>query len=157
MLETLAGRYGCAVGLSDHSGTIYAGQAAATLGAALIEVHVTFDRRGFGPDVPASLTVDQLATLTAGVSFIHRAVASPVDKDHEAALLAPVREIFSRSIVASRDLPAGVSLQAADLAFKKRGGGLPASRAGDLVGRRLVRPIVKDETITAGDLDPALS
>ena len=39
LLEELRTRYGCPVGFSDHSGTIYAGLAAAALGANLLEVH----------------------------------------------------------------------------------------------------------------------
>src|SRR5205085_289216 len=35
-------RYGVSVGLSDHSGKIFPGLAAATLGAEVVEVHVTF-------------------------------------------------------------------------------------------------------------------
>src|ERR1700722_3675300 len=41
-------RYGCAVGLSDHSGTIYPGLAAATLGIELLEVHAVLSRECFG-------------------------------------------------------------------------------------------------------------
>ena len=60
VLSELRSRYRCPVGLSDHSGTIYAGLAAAALGASFIEVHITFSRECFGPDVPASVTVDEL-------------------------------------------------------------------------------------------------
>ena len=42
-------RYGCAVGLSDHSGTIFPGLAAATVGIEVLEVHVVFSRECFGP------------------------------------------------------------------------------------------------------------
>ena len=49
-------RYKVPVGLSDHSGTIFSGLAATALGADILEVHVTFHRKMFGPDVPASLT-----------------------------------------------------------------------------------------------------
>src|SRR5262249_25641849 len=52
VLATFRERYGCAVGLSDHSGTIYAGLAAAALGAEIVEVHVALSREMFGPDVP---------------------------------------------------------------------------------------------------------
>ena len=48
-------RYGCAVGLSDHSGTIFPGLAAAALGIEVLEIHVVLQpgmlrsgRGGFG-------------------------------------------------------------------------------------------------------------
>jgi len=60
-------RYDCAVGLSDHSGTIYPGLAAAAIGADMLEVHVTFSREMFGPDVPSSVTTSELCQLVEGV------------------------------------------------------------------------------------------
>jgi N-acetylneuraminate synthase len=91
LLAELRNRYGCKVGLSDHSGTIYAGLAAAALGADLIEVHVTLSREAFGPDVLVSLTTAELRQLTAGVRFIRTALEHPVDKDALAEELAPRR------------------------------------------------------------------
>ena len=44
-------------GLSDHTGTIYSGLAAAALGAEVLEVHVTMSRYAFGPDVSSSITM----------------------------------------------------------------------------------------------------
>jgi N,N'-diacetyllegionaminate synthase len=55
VLAELRERFLCPVGLSDHSGQIYAGLAATTLGASLIETHVTFSRQMFGPDAPTLL------------------------------------------------------------------------------------------------------
>jgi sialic acid synthase SpsE len=67
LLELFRTRYGCPVGLSDHSGRIWPGLAAATLGASVLEVHLVFSRECFGPDVAASLTTAELADLVAGV------------------------------------------------------------------------------------------
>ena len=73
-------RYGCSVGLSDHSATIYPGLAAATLGAELLEVHITLSREMFGPDVVASITTAELRQLVEGVRFIEKMRANPGDK-----------------------------------------------------------------------------
>ena len=53
-------------------GTIFPSLAAATLGAELVEVHVTFSKECFGPDVVASVTTSELKTLVEGVRFIER-------------------------------------------------------------------------------------
>jgi len=58
VLSDFRDRYKCPVGLSDHSGDIYAGLAATTLGADFIEVHVTFDKKMFGPDTSSSITIN---------------------------------------------------------------------------------------------------
>src|SRR5215831_2458092 len=60
-------RYNCAVGLSDHSGTIFPGLAAATLGIEVLEVHVTLSRQMFGPDVPSSITTAEFSELIRGI------------------------------------------------------------------------------------------
>ena len=63
VLDQMRSRYSCPVGLSDHSGTPFPALAAMARGATVIELHVTFDRRMFGPDVPASITFDELGFL----------------------------------------------------------------------------------------------
>jgi N-acetylneuraminate synthase len=152
MLAVLRQRYEVAVGLSDHSGTIHAGLAATALGASLLEVHVTFSRAAFGPDVPASLTVEELTQLTEGVRFITTALANPVDKDATAATMGGLRALFTRSVVARHALPAGHVLTEADLVPKKPGTGIPAEQLGTLVGRRLARPVEPDQLLALEDL-----
>lgn len=153
VLAEIRQRYRCPTGLSDHSGTIYAGLAAAALGAEIVEVHVTFSRECFGPDVPASVTTAELAQLVEGVRFISRALDHPVDKDEWAAVAAGMRRTFGKSVVAARDLMAGALLGEADLALKKPGDGLPPARLGWLVGRRLRRAVRADEPILEEDVE----
>jgi len=152
MIPFFRERYGCAVGLSDHSGTIYAGLAAAALGIEALEVHVAFSREMFGPDVPASVTTSELKQLAEGVRFIEKMRSSPVDKDAFAVEAAPLRQLFTKSIVAAIDLPEGTVLQEKHLALKKPGTGLPAEKLTSLVGRRLVRAVHTDEQIFERDV-----
>ncbi|MGE0553607.1 MAG: N-acetylneuraminate synthase family protein [Gemmatimonadales bacterium] len=153
LLAGLRDRYRCPVGLSDHSGTIYPGLAAAALGASVLEVHVTLSRAMFGPDVVASVTNDELRQLVDGVRMIERMLAAPVDKDLIAADLAPARALFTRSLVARRDLAAGHRLTAADLVAKKPGSGIAPERVDELLGRVLVRPVAADTLLSWDDLE----
>ena len=146
-------RYGCAVGLSDHSGTIYPGLAAATLGIEILELHVTFSRKMFGPDVPASITIDELGRLVKGIRFIETMNSHPVNKEDMAEDLRPLRDMFTKSVVAQKNLKAGTVLKLEDLTLKKPGTGLPAARLGELVGRRLKRAVAADAMISEDDLD----
>ncbi len=152
VLAELRQRYGCPVGLSDHSGAIYAGLAAAALGAEILEVHVTMSRAMFGPDVPASLTPDELRQLTDGARAIRAMLDSPLDKDAAAADAAPLRALFTRSVVARRALAAGHLLREDDLIAKKPGTGIPASRMAEVVGRRLARAVDADALLAEDDL-----
>lgn len=153
VLNELRSRYCCPVGLSDHSGTIYAGLAAAALGADMLEVHVTFSRECFGPDVPASVTMGELQQLVDGVSFIRRALANPVDKEDMAVELSEMRRIFGKSLVAARELTVGVQLTESDFAAKKPGTGIPVSRLKEFVNRRLKRAVAGNQRFSEEDFE----
>jgi N,N'-diacetyllegionaminate synthase len=152
LLQFFRKRYDCAVGLSDHSGTIYSGLAAATLGIEVLEVHVTLSREMFGPDVAASVTTQELRQLVEGIRFIEKMRANPVSKDEMAVEMAPLRDLFTKSIVARMDLPAGTVLEEKHLAVKKPGTGIPAAQLPDLLGRTLRRSVKADHPLQESDL-----
>ena len=127
--------------------------AAATLGAQVIEVHVTFSRAMFGPDVQASVTLEELRQLVVGVRFIERMRANPVDKDVAAEGLRPLRDLFTKSVVAARPLDAGTVLERSDILTKKPGTGIPGDRLELIVGRRLRRSVDADELLREEDLE----
>jgi len=153
LLETYRERYGCPVGLSDHSGTIYPGLAAATLGCDVLEIHVAFSREMFGPDVPSSVTTTELRQLVDGIRFIETMRAAEVDKDAMAQELSALRALFTKSVVARQALPAGTVLELGHLTAKKPGTGIPAANLRDLVGRRLRREIAADALLSESDLE----
>jgi N-acetylneuraminate synthase len=153
VLQEIEQRFGCASGLSDHSGTIFPALGAVALGARVIEVHVTLSREMFGPDVAASVTTGELRQLAEGVRYLSAVLAAPVDKDEIATELAPMRALFGRSLVARGALPAGHVLTARDLIAKKPAGGIPPARLGSLIGCRLNRPLLPDEPLQDCDID----
>ncbi len=153
VLADIARRYGCATGLSDHSGTVFPALAAVVLGARVVEVHVTLSRQMFGPDVAASVTTAELRTLVEGVAYIEAALASPLDKDESAAELAPMRELFGRSLVAAQSMPVGHVVASGDLVAKKPGGGVPAADGERLVGGRLRRALAAGQLLHPDDVD----
>lgn len=146
-------RYGCWVGLSDHSATIYPGLAGAAIGIDMLEVHVALSRDMFGPDVVASVTTPELRQLVEGVRFIERMRANPVDKDASAREMTPLRRLFTRSLVARAALPAGTVLASEHFVIKKPGTGLPPERLQDIIGRRLRRPVEADQLLAAEDIE----
>lgn len=152
LLSVYRSRYGVPVGLSDHSGTIYPGLAAATLGAEVLEVHVTLSRDAFGPDVPASVTTSELKQLVKGVRFIETMMANPLDKEHLSTDAASLRGLFTKSVVARVPIPAGTVLGTEHLAAKKPGTGIPAARLLTLIGARTLRALEQDELLSDADI-----
>ena len=155
LIPTFRERYGCAVGLSDHSATIYPGLAAATLGIEVLEVHITLSREMFGPDVVASITTEELRKLVDGVRFIEAMRAHPADKSALPKSVTDLRDIFMKSVVARVDLPKGTILGPEHLTTKKPGTGIPAGELSQLLGKRLLRALQHDEMLGRDDLEEA--
>lgn len=153
VIDELRDRFACPVGLSDHSGTIYPALAAMATGSDLVELHVTFDRRMYGPDSAASVTLGELATLASANAAFATMRSHPVDKDAMAVRLRPVRDLFSKSVAPARDLPAGSVLAEDMLTLKKPGTGIPANRLTELIGRRLARQVSATRVLKWDDLE----
>jgi N-acetylneuraminate synthase len=88
-----------------------------------------------------------------GVRFIETMMTHPIDKDAAADALAPLRQVFNKSVVPRVDLPAGLVLCPEHLALKKPGTGIPAGRLSELVGRRTKRDLRMDELMRDEDLE----
>jgi N,N'-diacetyllegionaminate synthase len=153
MLAEFRQRYECKVGISDHSGTIFTGLAAATLGANAIEVHVTFSREMFGPDVSSSITTSELRQLVNGVKFIHDVISNPIEKDSIALEMQHLRDLFTKSVFARIDLPAGTILKPEHLTVKKPGTFIPAKQLKELIGCRLLIDVKANQPLSFDQLE----
>lgn len=152
VLRELRERYGCPVGLSDHSGTPFPSLAACALGCDIVEVHVALSRRMFGPDTASSLTVEELQELVRGIRAIERMLDNPVDKDAQASAMGPMRAIFGKKAVAARDVRAGEPVMRDAVAYKKAAGGIAATEFARYEGWRFVRDVAADTAIVAEDM-----
>ncbi len=152
LLPALQQRYQIPTGFSDHSGEPFACLAATALGAQLLEFHVVFDKRMFGPDTSASLTIDAVTALIRGIRQINQAQSHPVDKEDLRAL-APVKALFEKSLAVRRMLPAGHRIAFDDLEAKRPAGkGIAAGEFESVVGRQLRWPLDQWEFLTENDL-----
>ncbi len=141
VMRELAERFGVAVGLSDHSATIFPGLIAAWEGAKVIEVHLTLSRRAFGPDVVASLTVEEMAELARGLRFVAAMRAHPLDKAALKEEMAAMRATFMKSLVLTRDMRAGEVITEDVLDARKPGTGISVRRHDEVLGRCLARDV----------------
>lgn len=143
----------CSIGLSEHTGEIYAGIAAVALGAEVLEFHVVFDKRMFGPDTLSSLTIDQTIQLVQGVRAIEKALINPMDKDD----LNPyknVKGIFEKSLAINKDLIKGHQIKFNDLEAKKPSNmGIAASNYKSVIGKVVNRNMKKWSFLRKEDID----
>lgn len=137
VITDLRQKYQCKIGLSDHSGEVYAGIAATALGAEMLEMHVVFDKAMFGPDAKSSLTINEFRTLVEGVRKIAKSLQNPVDKNATEGY-NELKTMFGKSLAINKDLPAGHVIGIDDLETKKPGNkGIPASEYSKVIGKKL--------------------
>ena len=145
-------RFGLPVGFSDHSGTIFVPLAAVCLGADHLESHVVFDRRMFGPDSKASLTIEDYTKMVEGVRFLEKALGSPVVKD-DTSKYDQLRAVFGKSLGLSRDKRAGTTIEKEDLESRKPAGrGIPTEKFRSVIGRRLTKGLKAGAFLHESDL-----
>ena len=152
MLE-MKDRYRLPVGLSDHTLTPYASFLAVSLGAAVIEKHLTFSRLMYGSDAKHSLEPEEFRSLVEGIRAIEKMRSSSVDKDALAVKLSGMKDIFQKSIVTTQDIKAGEVITLEKIAFKKPGTGIPPKEVNLVLGKKAKRDISRDSLFTFDDLD----
>ena len=86
MIETLASEFGVPVGYSGHETGLQASLAALTLGACLIERHITLDRAMWGTDQAASLEPHGLTRLVRDIRVIESALGDGVKRVYDSEI-----------------------------------------------------------------------
>jgi N-acetylneuraminate synthase/N,N'-diacetyllegionaminate synthase len=140
------------VGYSDHTQGPLAVMAAVARRAQIIEKHISLDF-----DIPnaqdwkVSCGPDDFHDFVSGI----RAVEGMLGKAEKCpqACETEALEWALKSLVATRELPAGTIIEAGMLTAKRPGGGLPPSRHRDVIGRRLKRRLVEDEALAEDDIE----
>ena len=136
------------IGLSDHSGEIYGGIAAAALGASILEFHAVFDKRMFGPDAKSSLSIDQISELVSAVNKIELALENPIDKSSNLEY-AELKGMFEKSLAVNKNLSKGHMISIEDLETKKPANyGIPASKYKMAIGKVLNKDLSKWSFLT---------
>jgi N-acetylneuraminate synthase len=139
-------------GYSDHTKGLSAAKISIVQGAKVIEKHVNFDLRMFGPDSSSSITFDDLENL---VRFRNdfQLINSPYSKDEVSKQLESVKKLFGRSLSLKQDLKAGHILVKDDLTLKKpHGGEFSWNDLDKVIGRKLNKDLSSDVFLTNGDL-----
>lgn len=153
-MEAMRTRYGVPVGYSDHTLGIGVAAAAAALGAAVIEKHLTLDRALPGPDHEASLDPGEFGAMVVAV----RLAAETRGGAGKAAVAAEAeaRQLARRSLVVTRAIAAGEELTAADLDAVRPAGGISPQRLDDVIGRRAARDLPRGSPLHHDDVVPSL-
>lgn len=131
--------FGVPVGYSDHASELSAGALAVAAGAKFIEKHLTLDRHAAGPDHAASFDVGQFREYVRQIRMAELLVGS--GRKHVLDIEQDVRQVSRQSLVLTRSISQGESVQADDLTVQRPGTGVPAQEIDRFIGRRARRAL----------------
>jgi N,N'-diacetyllegionaminate synthase len=134
-METLASAFHYPVGFSDHTLGITVAIAAASLGACIIEKHLTLDKGLPGPDHKASLAPEEFGAMVRAIRIVENCLGDGIKKPVPAEL--ETKQVVQKSLVLARPIEEGEEIGPADLTLRRAAGGLTFSALPYLVGRRL--------------------
>ena len=148
LIPELKRRFNVPVGFSDHSGSIAACIAASAVGAEIFEFHAVFDKRMFGPDSKASLTMKQISSLIEHLKHVERAKNHPGDKNSSPEK-EKLKSIFEKSLAVNREVKKGEVITFEMLEGKKpKGFGIDAFKFEAVIGKRVNRDLDKWDFLT---------
>ncbi len=143
-------RFGTPVGLSDHTmGTIIP-TAAVSLGACIVEKHLTLSRAVPGPDSSFSLEPQEFREMVTAIRTCEEAILgdSCQATEEEAKSL-----VFRRSLFVTQDLKAGARLTAENVRSIRPSHGLMPKHLKAVLGRQVKTDIEKGTPLSWEILD----
>ncbi len=133
-------RYGCEIGLSDHTMGIGVAVAAVALGATVIEKHFTLDREDGGVDSIFSMEPAELAQLVVETERAWQAIGKAQDGPTEKEKSSLV---FRRSLYVVEDMKVGDTFTAKNLRAIRPGYGLAPKFYDDTIGKTVKRDVAR--------------
>ena len=153
VLSEMKGRYQVPIGLSDHSGSTSSAYSAIAKNADILEFHITFNKKMFGPDTQSSLDFDQLKQVVKFRDDHFKIESNPVDKDKMAKELRTMRKLFNKSLVLTKSLRKGSIIKKEDLTAKKPGSGIPVQKIDKCIGKKVISDLVSGHILSWEDIE----
>jgi len=136
----LAETFGTPAGLSDHTPGIAVPVAAVTLGATIVEKHLTLSRNAPGPDSAFSLEPEELRAMVAAIRETEKALGqvsyTPTPKEIES-------RAFRRSLFAVADMEPDESFTTENVRSIRPAFGLHTRNLEMVIGRKATRKIAR--------------
>lgn len=142
---------GSVIGYSGHERDINIPIAAVALGAKVIEKHFTLDKGLEGNDHKVSLLPLEFSRMVEGIRQVEEAFGTQSERQLSQGELMN-RENLAKSLVASRDIPAGTAVTEEMVVSQSPGQGLQPNRKQDLIGAVLQNSKKKGDFFYPTDL-----
>ena len=144
-IKTLKNKFGTQVGFSDHTPGVEAAVSAVSLGARVIEKHLTLNKKMLGPDHKASLIPKEFELMVNSIRNIEIALGSGKKKLMESEK--------SNKLVSRKSLCAAISIKKkelftlSNLTAKRPGTGISPKKFWNFIGKKSKKNYEKNELI----------
>ena len=139
-IPEMRSRYGCEIGISDHTMGIGVSVAAVALGATVVEKHFTLQRSDGGVDSAFSMEPQEMAQLVIETERAWQALGKvqhgPTEKE-KASL------VFRRSLYVVADVKAGEKLTSTNVRAIRPGNGIAPKFYDEVIGKTAKRDIAR--------------
>jgi len=150
VMQALSKTFDVPVGLSDHTMDTVVPALAVTLGASVIEKHLTLSRAMKGPDHPFALTPQEFKDMVKNIRTAEAALGDSRKRilPGEKGCLVTGR----RSLYAADDIPAGERITPARLDVLRPAKGIPAEDFSKVIGKKTKRAIRRAQSLSWKDI-----
>lgn len=149
-MVTLKKEFGCAVGFSDHTPGNTVPIAAVTLGASIIEKHITLDRSAKGPDHPYAMEAAEFKAMVSEIRNLEKALGSGVKEPSKSEMAERVGA--RRSIYTTVDIHKGAKISPEMLKLVRHAYGLEPRDLNEVVGMTVTKDLRKDMPLHREDV-----
>lgn len=145
-MQTMMNKLEVLIGYSDHTIGSQVSVMAVTLGACVIEKHLTLDNNMPGPDHKASADPTVFKKMVDEIRKVEVILGSSVKKPLPGEV--KLQSIVRRSIVAVKDIKTGEKFSRNNIDLKRPGTGLASRYFSKVIGKKAKTNIKKDSLLT---------
>ncbi len=140
-IQYLLDNLDCEIGFSDHSLGDNMSVAAVSLGARIIEKHVTADKNGRGMDNAVSLLPDEFKSYCSSIRETEKALKVNFDQNNS------IISTYRRSLHFSKNLAKGSIVKISDICTIRPEDGIKPVYLNDVIGKKLKDNVTKGAAI----------
>lgn len=144
-INLIADTFGVIAGFSDHTVEYHTPAFSMTMGARVIEKHVTLDKGLDGPDHNFSLVPTEMREMMNLLNSMHEAINGNGFRPSDIELSA--KSNLRRSLYANGKLNRGDVMTSENIAIKSPGDGIPVKYLHLILGKRIIRKVEDDYPI----------
>ena len=144
-ITSMKKKFNLNIGYSDHTLGAEASIAAVSLGASIIEKHITLDSNMPGPDHKASMEPKDFQDMVSAIRNIERGLGNGIKAPTSEEL--EMRTVARKSLVANKKIEKGEIFTQENLTVKRPGNGLSPMSINEVIGTKAVYSFEENDLI----------